>query len=390
MARAAEVPSNGSAGRLRFLDGLRGWAALVVVIYHSTWELFKGYAPAVQTTKPGLLNDGKLAVYVFFVLSGLVLSYPYLSTMRHSQLTKLALRRYLRLTIPIATASLLVLVALKTGWFHHQQANAIVHSDGWLGTFYQFTPSVWGWTRFSLYDVFFHYDKATSYDIVLWTMAYELAGSFLVFAILGIAGASMPARLFTLAVAAAICRWEAPVLMGFVFGAALAELMVSPILARLPKRLGDAGGTLLLGTAFLGSMLLRSTYSPQRCSWLALLVVTGVVLSNHWRDLLETRISQWLGRISFPLYLVHILIICGPGSFLILRLAWWGWSGASLVAVVASFIVIASLAAATLFFPVEALAIRTSHAFSRVILDGQQSIVRLAKAARRRAIDAAE
>src|SRR5438874_6315090 len=308
----AAADKSGSTRRLRFLDGLRGWAALVVVIYHSTWELFKNYVPAMRTSKPGLLNDGKLAVYVFFVLSGLVLSYPYLSTMRASQLTKLALRRYLRLTIPIAAASLLVLIMLYVGWFHHQQANAIVHSDDWLGSFYRFTPSVAGWARFSFYDVFFHYDKASSYDIVLWTMAYELAGSFLVFGILGIAGSSQPARLFSYAVAAVLCRWEAPLLLGFVFGMAVAELMLSPAAARVPARLGDAAGTLLIAAAFLGSVLLRWTYSPQRCAWLALLLVTGVVLSGRWRALLEMRVSQWLGRISFPLYLVHIIVICGP------------------------------------------------------------------------------
>jgi len=165
-----------------------------------------------------------------------------------------------------------------------------------------------------------------------------------------------------------LCRWEAPMLLGFVFGMAIAELMLSPAASRVPARLGDAAGTLLIAAAFLGSVLLRWTYSPQRCAWLALLVVAGVVLSGRWRALLEMRISQWLGRISFPLYLVHILVICGPASMLLVWLAGRGLSGAALVAPIAGFIIVASLAAATIFAPVEQLAIGTSHAFSRAVL----------------------
>ena len=97
-------------------------------------------------------------------------------------------------------------------------------------------------------------------------------------------------------------------------------------------------------------------------------MVTGVVLSGRWRGLLETRVSQWLGRISFPLYLVHIIVICGPASMLLVWFAGRGLLGAALVAPVAGFIIVASLAAATIFAPVEQLAIGTSHAFSRAVL----------------------
>lgn len=60
------------------LDGLRGVAALMVVIYH----IFEGFSFAQVTNGAGdglirVLNHGYLAVDFFFILSGFVISYAY-------------------------------------------------------------------------------------------------------------------------------------------------------------------------------------------------------------------------------------------------------------------------------------------------------------------------
>lgn len=60
------------------LDGLRGVAALLVVIYH----IFEGFAFAQTTNGEGdglitTLNHGHIAVDFFFILSGFVISYAY-------------------------------------------------------------------------------------------------------------------------------------------------------------------------------------------------------------------------------------------------------------------------------------------------------------------------
>ena len=60
------------------LDGLRGVAALLVVIYH----IFEGLAFAEATDGVGsgvitTLNHGHIAVDFFFILSGFVISYAY-------------------------------------------------------------------------------------------------------------------------------------------------------------------------------------------------------------------------------------------------------------------------------------------------------------------------
>ena len=55
--------------RMRALDGLRGMAAVLVVIYHADWPN--------QFTALNLVKNGYLAVDLFFILSGLVISENY-------------------------------------------------------------------------------------------------------------------------------------------------------------------------------------------------------------------------------------------------------------------------------------------------------------------------
>ena len=59
-----------SKPRYEILDGLRGVAALLVVMFH----LFETYSPGVPYQ---IINHGYLAVDFFFVLSGFVIGYAY-------------------------------------------------------------------------------------------------------------------------------------------------------------------------------------------------------------------------------------------------------------------------------------------------------------------------
>ena len=80
------------------LDGLRGVAALLVVIYH----IFEGFsfAEATDGTGSGLittLNHGHIAVDFFFILSGFVISYAYDDRWSKMRLGGFFKRRLIRL-----------------------------------------------------------------------------------------------------------------------------------------------------------------------------------------------------------------------------------------------------------------------------------------------------
>jgi peptidoglycan/LPS O-acetylase OafA/YrhL len=164
--------------RLRYLDGLRGWAAVAVVIFHSSWELFGRVVPMLSS-KRLLFNDGLLAVYLFFVISGFVLSNQYLSSQNMERLRATAVGRYIRLTIPIAAASFLSFILLKCGVMLNHEASLIVARPDWLNLFYPFSPSLSSYIKFSFYDVYFMYDLSKSYDVFLWTMPIELGSGLI-------------------------------------------------------------------------------------------------------------------------------------------------------------------------------------------------------------------
>ena len=181
--------------RFRFLDGLRGWAAVVVLLHH----LFIDGLPAnsfmadrALWAKVFFLN-GTVAVSVFFVISGFSLSIRYLETGDGRALGRIAAGRYLRLALPIFAICAVTYVLLVSGLIP-PAAQRPSPLDQFLG----FTPSIDGLLGFSLLKVFVAYSGAESYDPPLWTMTYEFFGSFMVFALIAYL---RPSRLRTLLLA---------------------------------------------------------------------------------------------------------------------------------------------------------------------------------------------
>ena len=126
------------AVRFRFLDGLRGWAAVVVLLHH----LFIDGLPAnsfmadrALWAKVFFLN-GTLAVSVFFVISGFSLSIRYLET-GDGGFGRIAAGRYLRLALPIFAICAVTYVLLVSGLIR-RPGNALP-----LDQFLRFTPSRW-------------------------------------------------------------------------------------------------------------------------------------------------------------------------------------------------------------------------------------------------------
>ena len=111
---------------LVFLDGLRGLAALWVLLHHARWLLWEGwenftrsaqeYSPAGRALAYVLvpLRYGHEAVLFFFVLSGFVFAFAYLAAIAARRVDgwTFAVRRFARLA-PLAIATLLAVSLLQ-------------------------------------------------------------------------------------------------------------------------------------------------------------------------------------------------------------------------------------------------------------------------------------
>lgn len=347
--------------REHHLDGLRGWASLFVVFSHlGPMFLLAGHQfPAVP-----FFWDGQLAVYVFFVLSGYVLSVDHFRHGRRTDALLQAVRRYPRLTVPILASCTLAVGLQQLGLFHNVPAGQLAKSP-WLESFYRLDMSWLGLLQFAGWDVYARYDGGTTYNAVLWTMPFEMLGSLLIFGLLWVSG---PTRGIQASLVAAFIAWSASIgspLLAFFLGMALAFAAVNAPPNLKGQQFHWFGVTLLLGILAI-AMFRAAGGGPVALSMYAMAILASVQLSPLLQKFLSNSLSRHLGSLSFPLYLTHLLVFCSLSSYLVLA-----WSAEGQLAIssrisIALVSVGASLLAAICFRPVEGLAIRWSRRISRL------------------------
>jgi peptidoglycan/LPS O-acetylase OafA/YrhL len=310
--------TDGSAPRLYEIDGIRGWAALVVLMFHLTCETFGAVRNEFQSPILRTLLDGNLAIYVFFVLSGDALSLCYTRLDGRGIEPKMILKRYFRLAGPIVFSCVVVYLLMKLGLTYNKEAAPIVHSNDWLGGFLSFEPSLRHAVKTGLIGVFASGFLDLSYNPFMWPMAPELAGSFLVFS-LGIAYPKVKRPAVFLAVCAVYLAILGSVYALFLFGILLGWLRAAGLFARLQtiRHNGFLTAGAVVAILFL-DITEKSKFvglDPQ------ILVASGVVLtiysSKALTSFMRTRLSRFVGKISFPVYFLQFSVIVSFTSWAI-------------------------------------------------------------------------
>ncbi|KEF62169.1 uncharacterized protein A1O9_00141 [Exophiala aquamarina CBS 119918] len=341
-----------------WLDALRGYAACVVVKFHlfnfSQREIF--HQPILHA-----FEAGRGSVEVFFVISGYVLSVRVLKMIRNQQaapllngLASATFRRFLRLYVPTAFATLLVALALQVG---------LVHIDKlWKPTLYE---QLADWMSDTIYasdpfhDVlgwWINQGYRTKYAYQLWTIPLEFRGSMALFLfLLGSCKLTTRGRMVLSWIVIVCCyRWQAHYVACFLAGMCIADVSISfppeqpegwlqlpqhqmdtnaALHGRREKWIGLArkGGLIfmfIMGLFFLSvpadtgtngpwpfqyvSMLTPSYYGGdvKEYFWLsigAILLVLSLEYSPTLQVPLRWSFSLYLGEISFGIYAIHIL-----------------------------------------------------------------------------------
>src|SRR5579883_2172464 len=205
---------------------MRGWAALMVLLSHAISGVF-----GIDVFVLRFPTDGVLAVFIFFTISGFALAIGFVTRRDPEIIESQALRRYFRLTIPILAISLIAYWIMAAGLMYAQPLAAVLPPGNWITNNYRFSGSLREAVSFGLHGVYFRWDFATTYNSSLWTMQFELAGSFIIFALLTLNFATR-LRWSLYAAAAILAARISPVYLCFVFGVCLAELHASGVLDR--------------------------------------------------------------------------------------------------------------------------------------------------------------
>ena len=380
---------SGNATRVGWLDGLRGLAAMQVVLMHYVFA----FLPAVGSGYPlkisdlgwhglvsipfGFLFDGAFAVYLFFIMSGAALTYSF--SARPLAIIPAILRRLIRLGLPMGGAVLLaatlfillpeahVTAARVTGspWLEgigprEISVATIAHQIAFEGLFLGFDASsllpVWMRPFVSLSQA------NGAFDTPLWTLHIEFWGSVLVLLLVGVrASASHTAyRVVCLVLACALLL------------SPLSLFIVGHLAARHLGRSNGQTSYAVLGAFSLGLGILLcgvQTIAPVSMLWRllpppslglqgdaaslqkmigAVLVFGGLALLPVLQRQTNRPPFRWLGKISFSLYLTHLpLQATGVAAGLVL-LNGLPWDGGDIALTCAAGILL-SLAIAVAF-----------------------------------------
>jgi peptidoglycan/LPS O-acetylase OafA/YrhL len=337
--------------RISAFDGLRGWAALSVVISHCLLEAFKYKFPAVVTFPATFIANGTFAVAIFFTISGYVLTIRRWHNPANPPLYVAFVRRYIRLTIPIIGATFLAWALISLGQTPTKAHHDLAQIGEWFGFFINFKADffrAWFFALFGAYGFLWQ----NNYNPFLWTMGVELWGALIIFATSQhdrfLRDRYMPLLFF-----AVLTDFIFPIAACFFVGALIALAERDGFVLKPGVVLNRIAAGVLAVCLVLAALV---TLNGKSLQLLALLGV-GVFLSARYspsaQSLLNSPVSQFMGRISFPLYLVQFPVIASFSAQLIV----WTDSNGTLTMWTAYGIAVASTAVcvlvATLFLPIE-------------------------------------
>ncbi|CAI6244566.1 unnamed protein product [Periconia digitata] len=343
--------------RTAWLDGLRGFAAFLVYLHHNhLWanelqgnEVFenafgykgKRYFAALPFVR-NFFSGGHYAVAIFFVISGYVLSVKSLGLIQKGQYQQASetvgsglFRRWFRLYIPVVAVSFIYLLVLRWGkiWVDIGELKPTFREEMW--NFY---------STFKNYSFIFtgnYYDFARTYLPYSWSIPVEFRGSIVTYiALSALARCTKNARLwceaglvfYFLYIADG---WYASLFMCGMLLCDLDLLALDDELPRIFSMLSAFKELIFFHLFILGLYLAgapscdlpghESDYSmspgwrwlahlkPQAVFdqkwfflfWAATFTVAAIPRLPLLKRFFESRICQYLARISFALYLVH-------------------------------------------------------------------------------------
>ncbi|WP_088348765.1 MULTISPECIES: acyltransferase [Rhodomicrobium] len=323
-------PRTSPSDKVTGLDAIRGAAAFIVFTGH----FFRNFAPGLERSANGTpfytLFNGSAAVIVFFVLSGFVLSRRPLRSGRVLDIADAAIKRWPRLAGPVLLAGFAYIFGAVSGAFP-RPAQVIAGSEPYLPFllrgYGRHAENIGGVLQEASFWAFL--GSAPKFNEVLWTMHWELIGSFVTFAMALVICLRLP--LLLLAVVAAAAAAHHPYLSCFPLG------MIFCLLHERYGRDASMANWLAIGLVSLGLVLFSYNLldpaglwgwaatlpaGTQLWAWVIIQNVAAMCFMSvalyhpGLRALLSGRLGAFLGGMSFPFYLLHVFVLCSFTSWM--------------------------------------------------------------------------
>ncbi|MDR3521145.1 MAG: acyltransferase [Acidocella sp.] len=339
-------------GRIVFLDGLRGISALHVMFAHYALAFYpEGF------WQLGFFSNSFISLCLFFLISGYVLTYSF-EKMPGDILVNIV-RRLVRIGLPYFPAVLFSALLASAGW-GVTHAVAVAAASDWLLKMTALPALTGLWADISGASLFVGYfqnslfqfpglpDQLHALDPPVWTLHVELYGSLW---IIGLVWAQrFGAWLYGALLFLSLFVFGFDELALFTIGHLLAQISRHERLARLlvfPKRqwfgvamivagiwLSDADtlNVPLPDAIFPGGVFHIPEIYRAQTQWGAILIFLGILLTPVLQRVFDTAVFQFLGRLSYSVYLLHFAIMISLGSAVFLLMLKFGAGIAMLLA----------------------------------------------------------
>ncbi|HWZ89176.1 MAG TPA: acyltransferase [Polyangiaceae bacterium] len=309
-ARVSTARPAGQSGRFELVDALRGLAALAVVLPHAVGLFIFPNASWLTRFFLRLADYGRSSVEVFFVVSGFAIAYSLREAVNSGfSLGRFLVRRAARLDPPYWVGLLLtgLVVAIRARATHQpvmlpQPGKVLAHLFYLQDILNLGQYNVVFWTlclEFQLYMVFAAMMRLMSFlrgqqgesraGTWAWADPYGwlIVAAFFVFLI--VSHTVWPMR----------PGWFVPFFYLFLSGSLAAW--------RTLGRVSD--GLFQLCLLAMGLALVLKPELPRVLGFLTVLVIYAAIRRDALHRWLSARWAQWLGRISYSIYLAHVPVV---------------------------------------------------------------------------------
>jgi peptidoglycan/LPS O-acetylase OafA/YrhL len=297
--------------RIKEIQGLRAFAVVLVLLYHAKF-----------------LSGGFIGVDIFYVISGYLITGLITKELENSGSIDL-FRFYNRRIKRLLPASFFVLFATALiAWFVYPSTSRNDLGKGLFAAGTYTSNYLFAWWG----NDYQHLNAKPSPFIHFWSLAVE-EQFYLIWPVLLLIASKfgkklLPICLITVTALSFIFSIyltnTAPIWAFYSLPTRAWELGIGALLLFIPRtyfskrNYGPIASMFLLGSAILMS---EKTAFP---GWIAMVPVAAVALliatistwSNWLTSILNSRLSQWIGGISYPLYLWHWPLLVLPSSYL--------------------------------------------------------------------------
>ena len=340
------------SNKIEWADGIRGLAAITVILQHFVNTFFPQMngpflpegAHGVQFMTYPLLRSvyaGNFSVHVFFVLSGIVVPYRYLSKGSNdiSIVQSSLIRRVPRLFVPIVPLSIISYVMYMTGAYSpacDMKFLGIMCFKSKFRSFGQF-----------LLDTFIGIwmTDGDTYIPVAWTLSYEMMGSILLYVVLfGGHGLHPKFNLWfivALSTAFGVASSFYGIMLIYYHDFLVGLLIAKFILWKSEQEWTNSwkekfckifGFFLFISGLFFGSYPLFIDDEPSYWAgmkqisdatvldekfWYTIggtLTIFAIALSQPLQWFFSLWVFKFIGKISYPLYLIHLQLMASGGA----------------------------------------------------------------------------